>query len=192
MCGSKTILVIEMKYQESQMTVDERNTLIVLYKEGPEKLRICLSTIPVEGFEYKPGPERWSIHEIVVHIIDSDLNSLMRFNGTIAEAGRELPVYNQELWVAKLFTPQKTVPLCLNLLEAFREYNGILLDSVKEGDWKNSVVHPERGVITLEKVLQMYTNHIHDHIKQIEKTHDTWQKQQRGEYVDPDRSLIYI
>ena len=171
------------------MTTEEREAYIKLYKDGPEKLVNCLSTIPVESFDYKPGPERWSIHEVVVHIVEADLNSLFRFHSPLAEPGRDVPAYNQDQWINKAFSLKKTVPLSLNLLKAFREFNGFLLDSVKEEDWKNTVVHAERGIITLETVLQMYSNHILVHIKQIERTYEAWQKHQRGEYVDPDLSL---
>jgi len=38
-------------------------------------------------WQYRPAPDRWTIHEIVVHIADSEANSYIRCRRCLAEKG---------------------------------------------------------------------------------------------------------
>jgi DinB superfamily len=172
------------------METKNRTDLINLYKNGPELLDSCLQSIPGEALEYKAGPDRWSIHEIVVHIIDSDINSFLRFRKAIAEPGDNVPVYDENQWIKKLFSPKMEIPFLLELLHVYRRYTGILLDTVGEDAWIGRIIHPENGEMTLDDVLNLYAAHIPVHIRQIQNTVDAWNTSRKGEYVDPDKSLI--
>jgi hypothetical protein len=60
------------------MTPAERHSKIALYQEADELLTSALNQFPKEMWQYKPGPDRWSLHEIIVHIADSEANSYIR------------------------------------------------------------------------------------------------------------------
>lgn len=51
------------------------------------------------------------------------------------------------------------VELSLKLLEALHERWIILLDSLRESDFAKSFSHPQRGVMTIDKAIQLYAWH---------------------------------
>jgi uncharacterized damage-inducible protein DinB len=57
------------------MNSKERHSKIAAYGAAHDLLMGALKQFPKEMWQYKPGPERWSIHEIIVHLADSEANS---------------------------------------------------------------------------------------------------------------------
>ena len=56
------------------MTTAERNTLIESYGQAYTTLTTALNKYSKEMWQWKPAPEKWSIHEIIIHIADSEAN----------------------------------------------------------------------------------------------------------------------
>jgi transposase len=66
------------------MTPAERREMIADYGAAGDRLADASMQFPKEMWTYKPGPDRWSIHEILVHIADSEVNSYVRCRRFIA------------------------------------------------------------------------------------------------------------
>ena len=60
------------------MQKQERDEKIELYGKGFELLIKTLIDIPPEIWKFKPAPKEWSIHEILVHLADSETNAALR------------------------------------------------------------------------------------------------------------------
>ena len=76
------------------MTPDERRQQIALYGDAYRLLTAALDGFPRAMWQFRPAPDRWTIHEIIVHIADSEANSYIRCRKFIAEPGstvRALP-----------------------------------------------------------------------------------------------------
>ncbi|HWZ27295.1 MAG TPA: DinB family protein, partial [Gemmatimonadales bacterium] len=56
----------------------ERAALIDRYERGPAKLAAAWAKVPPEARQWRPGPGRWSAHEVVVHCADSEGNAALR------------------------------------------------------------------------------------------------------------------
>ena len=56
------------------MNQAERNQKIEEYGRGFEVLTAALDGIPPGAWEFIPAPGEWSIHEIVLHMADSEFN----------------------------------------------------------------------------------------------------------------------
>ena len=83
------------------MTKPERNSLIQSYGNAYKILVEALNEFPKEMWQWKPAPEKWSIHEVIIHIADSEANSFVRCRRFIAEPGSGVYGYNEKKW-AKL------------------------------------------------------------------------------------------
>ena len=171
------------------MTSAERHNLIELYRSGPSLVEQCLAAVPAESLDYSPGPQRWSIRQIVLHIVDSDISSFMRLRKPVAEPGTQVPVYDEEKWARALHGDDMSLETALALFRAHRTYNCEFLGAVTDDEWKQEVDHPERGSMSLDDVLNLYARHPTWHIDHIKRTLDTWQRHQAGEEIDPDISL---
>ena len=172
------------------MTSEERKQKIEEYASAHDQLVIALKGVPREAWQYKPGPERWSIHEIILHIADSEVNSYVRCRRFIAEPGLSVMAYDENRWAKELNYHDQLTDDAVALLKFLRQMSYRLIKSLPESAWSNTVEHPENGTMTLDDWLEIYTNHIPEHIRQIQETHNAWVAEQKGHAPDPEKSLF--
>ena len=86
-------------------TPPERAALIERYARGPALLKAALAKLPREAVQWKPAPNKWSAHEIVVHCSDSETNAHMRLRYLLAEPQPIIVGYDQERWAATAIVP---------------------------------------------------------------------------------------
>ena len=84
------------------MNKQERNEMIELYGNGYQLLVRTLKDIPQEMWKFKPEPQEWSVHEVLVHLADSESNGALRARKLIVEPGGTLMGYDQALWADEL------------------------------------------------------------------------------------------
>lgn len=80
----------------------ERKALIEKFAQGHRDLVEALADIPAEAMHWKPAPGKWSIHQIVVHLVDSEANGYVRCRALIAEPGKTVMAYDQDHWANDL------------------------------------------------------------------------------------------
>src|SRR3954467_15472961 len=86
--------------------------LLTAYSAGPYRLRQSIKDLSEDELRAKPrGPEKWSIHELVQHVFDSELQGAFRVGKVIAEPGAQLPGYAQDRWTARLGHQQASAEL---------------------------------------------------------------------------------
>ena len=57
------------------MTFEERQRKIESYRSAYQTLVEGLKRFPQEMWQFRPTPDRWTIHETIIHIADSEANS---------------------------------------------------------------------------------------------------------------------
>ena len=63
----------------------ERAALIERYARGPAVLKDALKKVPAKAMQWRPGPGKWSAHEIIVHCADSETNAYARIRQLLAD-----------------------------------------------------------------------------------------------------------
>lgn len=172
------------------MTPAERYTKIAAYGGAPERLMHALKQFPKEMWQYKPGPERWSIHEIMLHLADSEANSYIRCRRFIAEPGNTIMAYDENRWADSLNYHSQDPEEALELFGLLRRMSHRIIKDLPDAVWANTVDHPENGIMTMDDWLGVYTNHVPDHIQQMRATHAAWAAEKEGRRPDPSRSLF--
>ena len=66
------------------MPTVEQERLIARYAEGPDRLEAALNFVPGEALKWRPGPGKWSVHQVVVHCADSEANSAIECATSLA------------------------------------------------------------------------------------------------------------
>jgi predicted component of type VI protein secretion system len=79
------------------MTPVERKQKIAGYGQAYELLAGTLKNFPRDMWPYKPGPARWSIQEILVHIADSEANSYISPRGS-SRTGQTVMACDENRW----------------------------------------------------------------------------------------------
>ena len=77
------------------MNQNDRNQKIEEYGRGFSLLTEALAQIPQEAMDFKASPTNWSVHEIIVHMGDSELMAALRARKLIVEPGSKLMGYEE-------------------------------------------------------------------------------------------------
>jgi len=156
----------------------ERNEKIEQYRQGYGLLGAALTEVPKEAWDFKPAPTEWSVHEIIVHMADSESMAALRARKLIVEPGSTLMGYEEAKWADALQYRKQNIDEALQIIKLVRSTTYNLLKSLPDEVFTHSVTHPEyTEPYTFEKWLTIYSNHIPDHIEQIKKNLQLWKKQ---------------
>ena len=161
------------------MTDSKRQAKIDSYGKAYDLLIEALERFPREMWQYRPDEDQWSIHEIVVHIADSEANSYVRCRRFLAEPGETLMAYDEMRWGRELDYLDQNPEDALALFRWLRKLSYDLIKTVPQEVWSRECYHPEDGMITMDDWLDTYQRHIPDHISQMESIHQSWLERQR-------------
>ncbi len=160
------------------MNIKERNEKIEQYGRGFNLLMAALAEVPKEAWDARPEPNEWSVHEIVVHMADSESMSALRVRKLIVEPGSTLMGYEEAKWADALSYKKQSVDDALQIIKLARQTTYHLLKTLPDEVFTHSVTHPEFSEpYTFERWLNIYARHIPDHIEQIKKAVEMVKKQ---------------
>ena len=157
------------------MTRAERAEKLARYADAHRVLTEVLTRFPKEMWHFKPSESDWSIHEIVVHITDSEANSYIRARRFIAEPGRTLMDYDENAWAGALDYHSLDTDAAVELFRWLRGSTFTLIRDLPEETWSHTAYHPENGEMTLDDWLDTYAGHVTEHIEQMEGVYEAWQ-----------------
>jgi hypothetical protein len=161
------------------MNSEERNKKIELYGQGFDMLVHVLQDIPREMWKFKPAPMEWSIHEVIVHLADSESNAALRARKLIVEPGGTLMGYDQAQWAITLNYHDMDLEDALETVRIVRKTTYALLKKQPDEVFDHIVIHPEYNEpYTFENWLDIYSAHIPGHIEQIMNNYKIWRDQQ--------------
>ena len=159
------------------MDTSERNEKIELYGRGFELLKAALAEVPAEAMKFKPEPKEWSVHEIIIHIADSETNAALRARKLIVEPGGMLMGYDQDKWANELNYHEQNIEDALDATRLARKTTYELLKRQPEEVFSHSIIHPEyTDPYTFDQWVNIYSAHIPGHIEQIQNNIKIWRK----------------
>jgi hypothetical protein len=162
---------------EPIMTSPEtRSQKIERYARAHSQLVAALERFPRDMWHFRPSPDLWTIHEIVVHITDSEANSFVRVRRLIAEPGSTVLGYDEMTWARSLDYHSQSTDTAVELFRWLRRASADLIRHQPEAVWAHTVTHSDSGLMTMDDWLETYTRHIPDHIAQMEAVHQEWLK----------------
>jgi uncharacterized damage-inducible protein DinB len=149
----------------------EREKMIALYRDGYRAVAEALNNASEEELNAKPAPEKWSAREIVHHLADSEMTAAVRLRLLLAQDRPTIQGYDQDEFARRLHydRPHEAA------LEAFRyarECTAQLLEQMTEPDWLREGTHSEMGAYSVQKWLEIYSQHAHRHARQIVAARD--------------------
>jgi len=157
------------------LTKVERDALIEAYASGSDRLEAAIARMPEMARSWRPGPGRWTGHEVVCHCADSEMNAALRIRYLLAEEKPVLQGYDQDRWATVLDYASHPLALALAAVHIARAHTTALLHRVPDSAWSRSGTHTESGAYSAEKWLQTYAEHLETHARQIERNLAAWQ-----------------
>ena len=151
------------------LTAAERESLIVEYERGATLLRTAWESIPEDAEKWRPAPEKWSAHEVVIHCADSETYAATRIRLLVAEKDPLIVGYEQEVWARVFNSHTQSTDRALRTIDAVRTGTLPILRSLTEGDWAKEGKHTQSGPYNACDWLKSYGPHLTNHARQIER-----------------------
>lgn len=143
--------------------------LIQHYASGYERLTAALEGVSEPLLTYKPGPGKWSIKEVAVHVADAEMVAIHRMKKVIAEENPLLFKFDPDAWASRLDYASLDMNVYLELFRSLRAGMVPVLKGLKPEDWERTGIHNVAGKQTLRDIVQMFADHVDRHVAQIER-----------------------
>lgn len=165
-----------------------KEELLKSYRHGYDDLAAIIETADKHMLYFKPAEDKWSAVEIIVHITDAECNGNVRIRKAIAESGSKVDVYDHNAWAKALDYQNRDAVTSLALFKLLRLNNYQVLSSLNDETWNNYVIHPDHGKITLLDILRIYTDHLHTHVKQIQRNFNLFNSLSEQQHTSQERT----
>jgi len=158
------------------MSRTERRQKLESFGRAPSSLAAHLRRFPKKMWAYKLAADRWSIHEIILHLADSEADAYIRCRRLIAEPGKPVLSYDPGAWAGALGYFHQSTKEALEVIRRLRRMTYQVLIHLPEQVWSNTVAYPESGTISLDHWLDKQERHIPHHMEQMQQNYLEWAK----------------
>jgi hypothetical protein len=117
----------------------------------------------------RPEPGKWSITEILAHLVDTEIVVSWRMRMVIGQSGVPIQAVDQDVWAQTFDYPRHDPQVSLETFRVLRENNLRMLRALPQHLWENYGMHSDRGKETLADIVRMYAGHDLNHLAQVEK-----------------------
>jgi hypothetical protein len=155
-------------------------TLIDRFERGGAILRSAIVGLNEDDLRAKPGPGAWSIRELVIHLLDSDLVAHDRMRRIAAMHKPLLIAYDENAYIATLPYNALDLNLVCDVFASTRKLMAQMLRALPDDAFAREGVHNERGIVTLGQLVADYVWHIDHHMDFARKKREKIGKPMRG------------
>lgn len=135
------------------------------YEKGGEELRLAVKGLEPADLLAVPVPGTWSIQQIVLHLLDSDLILADRMKRVIAEDNPSLIGFDESKFAQNLYYDQQSVEDAVTIVDLNRRNFARVLRKLPDGAFDRTGTHNERGPMTLSDLLNGAVKHLQHHLK---------------------------
>ena len=156
------------------MTENERSELLKRYREGPAVFEAALAGMTPEELDFSPADGEWSPRHLTHHTADSETTAAIRLRRLIAEDSAAIQGYDQEQFARRLFYDRRPIEPSLAAIRAARQTTVSILEHLEAADWARKGTHSEMGEYGVERWLEIYSAHCHDHAEQVRRAREAF------------------
>ncbi len=140
-----------------------------LLRRTPDTLRSILLDLPDPMLKANEGPETWTPHEILRHLIYCEDTDWIPRMDIILQQKNDLKFDPFDRFAHLKIHEDSSIRGLLDDFQLKREKNLEKLQAIDwtEEKWKMVGIHPEFGEVTLKQLISAWTTHDLSHISQI-------------------------
>jgi uncharacterized damage-inducible protein DinB len=139
--------------------------LVEQYAAGADRMAQAIAGLSRDDLAALPVPGTWSIQQIVLHLMDSDLISSDRMKRVIAEATPTLIGFDETAFARGLFYEALDAGLAADIFAKNRRLTAEILRRVPDEAFDRFGTHSERGRVTLTQLVQGMVDHLEHHLR---------------------------
>jgi uncharacterized damage-inducible protein DinB len=147
--------------------------IIDQFETGGVKLKKAIDGLSRDELLWIPaagaGVGAWSIQQIIIHMLDSDLIWSSRMKLIIAEDNPTILGYDESKFAAKLFYQDQDAQSAIALFGLNRQQFSKVLRKLPDSSFSRAGNHNERGTITLGDSVAMMVEHVAHHLGFVAK-----------------------
>lgn len=150
-------------------TVDEawRAESIGAIASTPADMRAAVAGWLDEQLDTPYRPDGWTVRQVVHHVADSHMNAYTRFKLALTEQDPTIKPYDEGAWAQLPDARTMGAEVSLQLLESLHARWTVMLHTMSAADFARTLVHPERGPMTLDQLLGLYAWHGRHHVAHV-------------------------
>ena len=128
-------------------------------------LREAVAGLTREDLTARPGPGKWSILELVLHLTDSDAIAIDRMKRMLTEDNPPLLYADESAYVEGLCSHEQSLDDALTLFEVGRRQFARVLRALPDEAFDRRGMHNRRGVMTVGGMVKDYIEHVTYHLR---------------------------
>lgn len=142
-----------------------------LYRTGPDKLEAALAGLTETDLDLPRAPGKWTIREIVHHIVDADMGTYQVLRLALGLPGYEIKsnVFNPDEWNKGIDCTHRPIGPAVALLKAARAWVMEVVEHLPDS-LDRYAQWPSGYKAEVRDLLRQVGNHALHHIDQIEDT----------------------
>ncbi len=144
----------------------DRAALLDRFRTGYAEVEAAVAGISDAELDHPPPDGGWTARQVVHHLADSEGTAYVRLRRLIAEDDPVIVGYDEPEYARRLHY-DRPIASSLAVLRAVRESSLSLLESLTPAEWERSGSHSESGPYSVDRWLEIYASHAHDHAAQI-------------------------
>lgn len=146
---------------------------------SPLAIARLVALIDPSRLDERPAPERFTAREGISHLADWEPIWVERFKVGLENPGGRIVAYDESQFAIDRKYAERDVNAEARRFGRGRKEVVKLVRSFQPEDWKKTIDHPERGILTLEDMANMLLGHDMYHVEHLtlflgEKTAGTW------------------
>jgi len=141
----------------------ERDPLAVL-AETPQRIQALAAKLGPDGLQLSYAPGKWTAGQIIAHLAQVEMMFGTRFRQALTLDDYVVQPFDQNVWMSR----ELPDAAALEALCAMRQWNLALFRSLSSEDRSRTFSPPERGVQSVDWMLELLAGHDLNHLAQLE------------------------
>ncbi|MFH1844069.1 MAG: DinB family protein [bacterium] len=142
-----------------------------------------LAATTTKQARWKPSPEKWSLLEILCHLVDEERDDFRhRVSSTLADPGREWPPIDPEGWARDRNYNDRDFQEALTAFRQERTESLVWLGDLGDVDWDRAYRHPLLNELRAGDLLAAWVTHDILHLRQLTSVLLAYVEQQAAPY----------
>jgi DinB superfamily len=143
----------------------DRDALTVL-AETPAHLTERVQAIGPSGLQESYAPGKWTGETLLAHLADCEIAFGNRWRQAFADPTIVVQPFDQDLWAKQYPLLDKSA--AFDIFIALRRWNVAWLKSLPAEAFAIEVTHPERGLVSLQTLLNITAGHDLNHMQHFD------------------------
>ena len=149
------------------LTPADRQVCIAELSQLPANIKAATRGLTPEQLDTPYRDGGWTVRQVVHHVADSHMNAFVRMRLGATENNPPAKAYNEKIWAEQADSRTAPIECSLALLDGLHQRWTLWLGSLPAETFDRTVMHSEKGPMSLDTLLQLYAWHSRHHVAHI-------------------------